>query len=104
MIRHPLIRFGLFVVAVVLFFFLLSSFGRSLYTVVLVSSLPVFLATAVMLALDGQGPAFIGLSLDPGWWQQTAGGFAIGWISVGAVAGAMLASGQLQWHAEPVDV
>src|SRR5579862_5271545 len=94
MIRHPLIRFGLFAVAVVLWVFLLVPFGHSFVATSLLTAASFFGATATMLAIDRRGPAFIGLSLDAGWITQALCGFAIGCVSIGvAVAPIIFVSG-----------
>jgi len=100
MIQHPLVRSGVFVV---LFFFsitLLSAVANSFAWSVLASLIAVLVATGVMLALDQRGPAFIGLSIQPGWWQQILGGIALGSGMIAIVAVAMIVSGHLQWHAQ----
>src|SRR5258708_4679044 len=71
MIRHPLIRCGLFVVAYLLAIFLLSSFRGSFYWNVVMNQLAVFIATGVMLVADRRWPDFVGLSLCPGWEHST---------------------------------
>jgi membrane protease YdiL (CAAX protease family) len=103
MIRHPVIRFVLFVVAVVLWYLLLESFGRSFNTSLLANAAAMFAATATMLALDRRGPGFIGLSLGSGWWQQSLAGFALGCVSIAAATLPMLAAGCLQWSAVGFD-
>jgi uncharacterized protein len=104
MIRHPIIRCGLFIVAVVLWFFLLGSLGRSFTTSVLDNAAAIAGATATMLVLDRRGPRFIGLSLAQGWWQQGLAGFACGCGSIVAAALPMLTVGYLRWSALEFDV
>src|SRR5579871_4533713 len=82
MIRHPLVRFGLFAVAVVLWVFLLVPLGHSFVATSLLTAASFFGATATMLAVDHRGPAFIGLSFERGWLTQSLGGFAIGCASI----------------------
>jgi membrane protease YdiL (CAAX protease family) len=103
MIRHPLIRCVIFIVAVVLWYSLLGPFGHSFNTSVLANAGAVFAATATMLALDRRGPRFIGLSLDAGWWQQALAGVACGGASIVAAALPMLAAGYVHWSAAPFD-
>jgi membrane protease YdiL (CAAX protease family) len=103
MIRNPLVRFGLFVVAVVLWYSVLGPFGHSFNSSLLWNAAAVFAATAMMVALDLRGPGFIGLSLDAGWWRQALAGFALGWASIVAAALPMLAAGSLQWTATAFD-
>ncbi len=97
MIRHPLVRCGLFIVAVYLWLFLTGSFGHSFSTSLLANAAAICGATATMLALDQRGPGFIGLSLDEGWWRQALAGFACGGASIAAAALPMLAAGYLHW-------
>jgi membrane protease YdiL (CAAX protease family) len=103
MIRNPIIRFVLFIVAVVLCYLLFESFGHSFATSLIASAGAMAAATATMLALDRRGPAFIGLSLDTGWWQQSLAGFAVGCASIAAAAVPMWAAGALQWSATDFD-
>src|SRR5580658_9905285 len=103
MIRHPLVRCGLFIVAVGLWSFLLDPFGRSFNAGVLVNALAIVGATATMLALDRRGPGFIGLWFDGGWWRQALAGFAVGWVSILAATLPMLAAGYVQWSADTFD-
>jgi membrane protease YdiL (CAAX protease family) len=100
MIQHPLARCGAFVV---LFFFsttLLSGFSASFSWSVIASLIAVLIATGAMLALDRRGPGFVGLSLEPGWWQQILGGLALGSGMIAVVAVAMIATGHLHWQAQ----
>lgn len=103
MIRNPIIRFVLFIVAVVLWYLLFEGFGHSFNSSLLANAGAMVAATATMLALDRRGPGFIGLSVGVGWWQQTLAGFALGCASIAAGALPMLAAGCLQWSAGAFD-
>jgi len=102
-IRHPVIRFVLFVVAVALLYLLFEGFGHSFNTSLLANAGAMFAATATMLALDRRGPGFIGLSLDAGWSRQAVSGFAVGCASIMAAVLPMLAAGAVEWSTEPFD-
>ena len=99
MIRHPLLRCGLFIVFYVLGLMLFSSWARSLYSALIVNQIAIFGATIVMLAMERRGFAFVGLSLASGWWREALAGLGLGVATISATIGVILATTHAEgWH------
>jgi membrane protease YdiL (CAAX protease family) len=100
MTQHPLVRCALFIVLFALLIGLFSRVPQSLYSNAALNATAAIVATGLMLVLEQRGPSFIGLSREPGWWQQILGGIALGAGMIALVAVAMIASEHLQWQAQ----